>query len=189
MKVDRPIQSRYSVGQYLNDDDDVKIFHDLLNDLKYINTRGNDPITKEKFEVLKFFAEDDAWTALIPTNEAMTNAIAEGIIPDVTVNGWDDDLTAEELNSIKDWIDYHFIKGTVIFDDGMESGNFNTHLSYPSDDGKTTLYTQINIINDPNNLSILDATGQEVIVDHAKANILVKLGVVHKLDSVLKLKE
>jgi hypothetical protein len=169
--------------------EDVSIFHDMMNDLGYINERGSDPYTREKYQIVKFFAASDRWTAFIPTDEAMQKAINEGIIPDVTVKGWDDDLSSGALDSLKNWVDYHFIIDRIVLDDGNLSGEFNTNYDYLSEDGTEKLNTQITIMNEPSKLTILDATGQETVIDHAKANILIKKGAVHKLDSVLKLYE
>ncbi len=81
---------------------------------------------------------------------------------------------------------YHFLKGNVVFDDGKKSGTFNTNRTYKSEDGKTTLYSTMAITNEPKNLSIYDTSEQTVVLDHAKANILVRKGVCHKIDTVLK---
>lgn len=203
VKIDRPIETRYRLGQFVannqprysyNDvspyNEDVNIFYLLMKDLALINERKGDPIgTKEQWAEIKFTVSDDEWTAFIPTDDAMRKAIDEGIIPDVTVSGWKNGVSNDIIESLKNWVSYHFIKGDVIFDDGNLSGSFNTNYTYTDVDGKTTLYTKININNNPNELSILDATGNVIVVDHSKANILVKEGVVHKLDSVLKLYE
>jgi hypothetical protein len=71
-------------------------------------------------------------------------------------------------------------------DDGMKSGVFNTYRSYKDTDGKTTLYSTITISNIPKNLTIYDNNTQVVPLDHSKANYLVRKGVCHKIDTVLK---
>jgi hypothetical protein len=190
IKVDRPIQPRYVIGQYLVDDEDVSKFKDLLVDFNMLNLRVKDPITKEVIPNLKFYAGARQWSAFIPTNDAMQKAYDEGIIPEGSGRGWYSGLSTGQKDSITNWINYHFIRENVVFDDGSTGTNeYNSNYNYLSEDGKTTLYKKIDVNNDPNYISILDLTGQEVIVDRAKANILTKKGVVHKLDSVLKIYE
>lgn len=183
VKVDKPVESRFVIGQYLTTDPDVSEFKKQLVSARLLDERYRDPITKEIIPNLKFFAASKLWTAFIPTNDAMQKAYDEGIIPQKYPT------STEARDSVISWLMYHFIKENVIFDNGEKSGSFDSNSSYTDVDGKTTLYSQIVINNDPKNLSIRDVTGQEIPVDHAKANILIRKGVVHKLDAVLKLYE
>lgn len=183
IKVNRPVESRYVIGQYLTSDPDVSEFKNLLVSARLLDTRYRDPVTKEVIPNLKFFAGAKYWTALIPTNDAIAKARAEGIIPKSFPK------TTEGKDSVTNFIMYHFIKDKVVFDDGVESGSFSSNYSYTDVDGKTTVNAPIVIDNEPKNLKIRDITGQEVTLDHAKANILIKKGTVHKLDAVLKIYE
>ncbi len=183
VNVDSPIESRYVIGQYLSTDPDVSEFKNLLTSARLLDNRYRDPITKEIIPNLKFFAGAKYWTAFIPTNDAVEKAIADGIIPEKYPS------TTEGKDSVNNWLMYHFVKDDIVFDDGKLSGSFDSDHSYKSEDGKTTLYSQIVIKNAPKNMSITDVTGQEVILDHSKADILIRKGVVHKIDSVLKLYE
>ena len=179
IKVDNPVQSRLVMGDYLYNDPEVSEFTKLLLDAKLLR-KAQISETKEVYYNLAFLAADKYWTGFIPTNAAMQKARAEGIIPakfPTTTGGKD---------SINSFIMYHFLKGNVVFDDGEQSGKFNTNRTYKSEDGKTTLYSTVNITNQPKNLSIYDASEQTVVLDHSKANILVKKGVCHKIDTVLK---
>ncbi|MCF8380971.1 MAG: fasciclin domain-containing protein [Bacteroidales bacterium] len=176
VKVDNPIQSRVVMGKILYGamaDTSISKFVDLLVATKLLDTRFRDPITKEVIPNLKFLAADDYWTALIPTNEAMLKAEAEGLIP----------AAADSLNS---FIMYHFIKGDVVFDDGMESGVFSTNRTYRDTIDFSNQYSKITVTNLPGNLSVTDLSGQQVSVEHEDANILVRKGVLHKINSVLK---
>ena len=69
------------------------------------------------------------------------------------------------------------------------SGAFDTNYSYLDEDGKTKINSKLNIINEPQNLTIADITGQEVTVEHENADILVQKGVVHKINTALKYRE
>ncbi len=181
IKVENPVMSRYVMGQYLVADPEVSDFTKLLTDAKLLDMRYKDPITKEVIPNLKFLAAAKYWTAFIPTNAAMAKARAEGLIPAKYPTS-----TAGK-DSVNSFIMYHFVKDDVVFDDGKKSGNFKTNRTYKSEDGKTTLNATVLISNTiPKNLSIQDISGQVVNLDHAKANILVRKGVCHKIDTALK---
>ena len=181
IKVENPVMSRYVMGQYLVSDPEISEFTKLLSDAKLLDMRYKDPVTKEVIPNLKFLAAGKYWTGFIPTNEAMAKARAEGIIPPkypTSTSGKD---------SVNSFIMYHFVKDDVIFDDGKKSGTFNTNRTYKSEDGKTTLNSTVLITNTvPKNLTIQDVSKQVVNLNHAKANILVRKGVCHKIDTVLK---
>ena len=107
-------------------------------------------------------------------------ARAEGIIPP----GWPKTTTGRD--SVNNFLKYHFVINNVIFDDGKASGIFDTYFTYKDPlDATKTLNAKIEIMNSPNNLSIKDNSGQIVQVDHANANILVRKGVIHKINTVL----
>jgi uncharacterized surface protein with fasciclin (FAS1) repeats len=175
IKVDNPVESRVVMGKILAGDladPDVSDFAQLLIDTRLLDSRYKDPITKENIPILKFLAASNYWTAFIPTNAAMAEARAAGLVP-----------TASD--SLNNFLMYHFVKNKVIFDDGLNSGNFDTNQTYKDETG-TTVNAILKVVNTPGNLSIEDISGQVVNIDHADANILVRKGVVHKINSVLK---
>jgi hypothetical protein len=110
----------------------------------------------------------------------MAQARAEGIIPakyPTTTSGKD---------SVNSFIMYHFVKDAVVFDDGKLEGNFKTNRTYKNEEGVNTNST-LHITNSiPKNLSVQDIAKQSIDINHEKANILVRKGVCHKIDTVLK---
>ena len=189
VKVDKPIESRVVMGRVLSgqfsnsvdfSDPDLSEFSKLLVSANMLDARFRDATTKENIPNLKFLAAYKKWTAFIPTNEAMAKARAEGIIPP----GWPKTTTGRD--SVNNFLKYHFVINNVIFDDGKASGIFDTYFTYKDPlDATKTLNAKIEIMNSPNNLSIKDNSGQIVQVDHANANILVRKGVIHKINTVL----
>jgi len=179
VKVDKPIESRYVMGKYLLSDPEVSEFADLLVTAKLLDARYKDPITKETIPNLKFLAAGLYWTGFIPTNVAMQKARDEGVIPAKYPS------STAGRDSINKFLQYHFVIGKTIFDDGNNSGTFNTYSSYRDDEGKTNYYT-LSVSNIPNNLSIYDNAEQVVFLNHSKANYLTRKGVCHKIDTVLK---
>lgn len=165
--ITTPIKSNYGMGKYITQDPEVSKFRDLLVAARFLVTRQLDPITRDTIPNLKFLAEADYWTAFIPTNAAIDAAEAQGLIP-------------TDNDSLKQFLLYHFIKKSVIFDDGVAKG------VYPTSFAIGTESTTLKINNELNNLSIEDHSLQVVNVDHSKANILVLKGVIHKINSVLK---
>lgn len=205
VKVDKPLESRYTMGQFFADNnsvrpqanyndispynDDISIFFLMMRDLALVSNDIMIVDTREAICRIQFLPYADYWTAFVPTNAAMQQAISEGIIPDVTVANWKRNLSSGALDSLTNWVHYHFIVGDVVLADGSTSGEFHTHFTYYGEDGKTKLNTPITINNDSNNLTITDATGNVTTINEENDNFLVKEGVVHKLDSVLKLYE
>lgn len=168
--VTTPIKSNYSMGKFLVQDPELSQFKELVVKANLI-AKQLDPLTKDTIQNLKFLAEADYWTALIPTNAAMDAAVAAGIIP-------------TEKEELKKFILYHFIRKNVIFDDGKQSGAFETNRTLVTPIG--TEYLTLKITNTLNNMTVEDNSKQMITVDHAKANFLVRKGVVHKINSVLK---
>ena len=179
VKVDNPVMSRFVMGQYLTTDPEVSDFAKLLTDARLLDVRYRDPVTREIIPNLKFLAVSNYWTGFIPTNEAMAKARAEGIIPAKYPSS-----TAGK-DSVNSFIMYHFVRDDVVFDDGKDSGTFKTNRTYKDENGVTTNATVL-IKNELHALTLTDIAGQNVTVQHSKANYLVRKGVCHKIDTVLK---
>lgn len=190
VKVDKPVQSRYVMGKFLSgqftttinlSDPDVSEFAALLVSANLLDARFRDAITRENIPNLKFLAAAKYWTGFLPTNEAMAKARAEGIIPAKYPT------TTAGRDSIDKFLKYHFLQNSVVFNDGKLSGNLDSHATYKDPtDGKTTLNFKLRVMNSPNDLRIQDNSGQIVTVEPNQANYLVRKGVVHKINSVLK---
>ncbi len=186
VKMDHPIESRIVLGHILYgdySDTTLSEFETICEDLRLLTAKFKDPVTKENIPALKFLAGSDYWTAFIPTNEAMEKARAEGIIPREIPT------SSEGKDSLTNFIYYHFIRDDVIFDDGEQSGIFETNQTYTDTVDNVIRNSTVEIINSPENLSVKDLSGQVVTVEHENANILVRKGVVHKINSVLKYSE
>jgi uncharacterized surface protein with fasciclin (FAS1) repeats len=190
VKVDYPIASRFLMGQFLNNghnidegpaDPDVSEFAQLLIDHRLLDNRFRDPVTREVIPNLKFLSAAQYWTGFIPTNAAMAEARAQGIIPDEYPPASDTEGRAK----IDRFLKYHFVEGDVIFDDGNKSGIFNTHYSF-SDEDNVLQRGKLIISNSPGNLTITDNIGQVITLEHDNANTLVRKGVAHKINTVLR---
>jgi uncharacterized surface protein with fasciclin (FAS1) repeats len=183
VKVDYPVGTRLVMGKILAGDladPDVSEFVDLLIETKLLQDKFRDATTKENIPNLKFLAASKYWTAFIPTNEAMAKAREEGIIP------YEFPTTSAGKDSLDKFLKYHFIPGNVIFNDGKSSGTFDTYYTYRDPETNSNVGAKVEITNSPNNLAIQDIGGRVVNVETENANTIVRKGVVHKINSVLK---
>jgi uncharacterized surface protein with fasciclin (FAS1) repeats len=171
--TDNPIKSKYVMGKYILADPDFSKFAALLVSTELLKPLNVNLTTRDTLPNLKFLNEAATWTGFIPTNAAMTMAEDSGWIP--TNN---DDL--------KLFLQYHFIRKSTIFDDGQVSGSFPSQRIESISAIEGTKYATLVIDNVKDNMTVTDHSGQVVAVDHATANQLVRKGVAHKINHVLK---
>lgn len=169
--IDHAIRTYYTFSQTMLNDPETSEFANLMIGAGLLNPNFIDPYTKDTIPRISFISEADYWTAFIPTNDAMIQATAEGLIP-------------ADPDSLKDFISYHFIRKSTIFDDGNLSGDFTTNSIQSTTGG--IIYHKVKVDNAKNNLSVTDGAGNKVTVSHANANSLVRSGVMHKITTVLK---
>jgi uncharacterized surface protein with fasciclin (FAS1) repeats len=179
--IDKPVKSKFLLGDFFVKDPDLSQFTKLLKNNKLLTVKP-DPISKDTIAALTFLTEASYWTAFGPTNAAMDAAAAAGILP------------KDKTDAMKNFLLYHFVRKNVIFDDGGNaetgmglSGTYDSERILLVDPIIGTTYVPLKIVNEPNNLSVEDASGQVVKVDHAVANILARKSVGHKINSVLKI--
>ena len=157
-------------------DPDMSEFANLLIQAEMLDPNYVDQLTKDTIPNLSFLNEADYWTAFIPDNDAVAEAIADGYVPE---------YDPENAQPFKEVLQYHFIRKSAIFDDGKLSGTFPTNR-VEEVTALGTIYSEVEISNSTHNLVITDLSGQSVPVDHANANAIVQKGVVHKIPSFLK---
>jgi uncharacterized surface protein with fasciclin (FAS1) repeats len=174
--IENPIMSKWKMGQQIMSDPDMSEFANLLIQAEMLDPNYVDQLTKDTIPNLKFLNEADYWTAFIPDNDAVAEAIADGYIPE---------YDPENAQPFKEVLQYHFIRKSTIFDDGKLSGPFPTNR-VEEVTALGTIYSEVEISNSTHNLVITDLSGQSVPVDHANANAIVQKGVVHKIPSFLK---
>lgn len=169
--VSKAIRTSYTFGQYIMDDPNLSVFADSMISTGLLLPDAIDPYTMDTIPKINFIDGADYWTAFIPDNDAMADAAAQGLIP-------------SDADALKDFLQYHFIRKSVIFDDGQLSGDFTTNsINEVTPLGIT--YNKVSITNSANNLAVTDGSGNTVSVAHANADALVEGGVAHKITSVL----
>jgi uncharacterized surface protein with fasciclin (FAS1) repeats len=170
--VDEPIMTNYRMGDCIYKNPEFSDFADLLVQSNMLTPNYFDINTGDSIAYLKI-GSSNQWTAFIPTNAAMAAARSAGLVPDVT-----------QKNDLRKFLQYHFIKDVTLFDDGTQSGNFETpRVESTTSDG--TVYSTIAINNTPQMLKVTDHSGNTLIVNHKDANVLVRNGVVHAINTVL----
>jgi uncharacterized surface protein with fasciclin (FAS1) repeats len=170
--VDKPVKTKWEMGQSIMANPNFSEFAELLIQTQLLDPLFVDPISEDTIPNLKLLTEADYWTAFIPNNNAVLSAKAAGLIP-------------SDIEELKNFLAYHFLRGKTIFDDGKVSGVFHSSRK-DKVTSEGTVYTDFTISNSINNLSVTDHSGQVVQVDHAHANALVLKGVVHEITSVFK---
>ncbi|MFC2137000.1 fasciclin domain-containing protein [Bacteroidota bacterium] len=171
--IDNVIKEPLNVAQMLLADPDYSSFTDLLYEAELLE----DSSLQDRYEETIFYprvlfiAESDQWTVFAPDNQAISDAQAAGIIP-------------AELEALQDFLEYHFMRESCVFDDGVSSGSFPTQRY--TIDGEIIRYSKLNITNTINNLQVQDNSGQIISVLHENANTLAEFAVIHKISNCLK---
>jgi uncharacterized surface protein with fasciclin (FAS1) repeats len=177
-KVSDVLKSDRTFGNLIANDPDLSALEHLFIYSELLKP-STDATTKDSLWNITFLSQADRWTGFLPTNAAIAQAKADGIIPA-------EDGTKDNKAAIKLILQQQFLRKVVIFDDGdpTKSGLFNSNFVDPASlDGN---YTQVTVDNQVNNLSITDHSGQVINVDHANADLLVRKGVAHKINAILK---
>ncbi|HPB05728.1 MAG TPA: fasciclin domain-containing protein, partial [Prolixibacteraceae bacterium] len=171
--MDEPLLSNYAMGDYIYNTPDFSDFAALMVKAGLLDPEYIDPATNTVVPNVKFISAG-SWTAFIPTNAAMAAALRDGIVSD--------EMKTPELRK---FIHYHFIRTATIFDDGKQSGDFQT-ARVESTSTQGTVYSNLTVNNTPGNLQVTDHSGRTTTISHQNANVLVQRGVVHKINNVLK---
>jgi uncharacterized surface protein with fasciclin (FAS1) repeats len=172
--LDEPIMTNLKMGDFIYNQPELSDFSELLVKAQLLDPNYVDMTTLDTVPNLKFLGEAYYWTAFIPTNTAMANARSAGLVPDES-----------DIDALKNFLLYHFIRKSTIFDDGRISGEFPTNFI----EGKTSAgpkYATLTISNSSGNLDLTDHSGAKISVNHSDADALVRYGVVHKINTVLK---
>jgi uncharacterized surface protein with fasciclin (FAS1) repeats len=180
--LDNTIKRPSTAGMLMKADPDLSEFFALLDSAKLIAKKQN-PNNEDKNDQIYFVSFMDEkisnqWTVLAPTNQAIADARAANLIPSVT-----------SKDTLVNFLKYHFVKYQAAFDDNKFSGIATTE-SVDTVISKITVYETLTFnSNGVYNLSVQDKTGQVVTINHADADRLVEMGVLHKINKVLITKQ
>ncbi|MFA9391109.1 MAG: fasciclin domain-containing protein [Prolixibacteraceae bacterium] len=157
-------------ARFISKDPDLSEFYNLLFEAELADT-AIDAETNIEYPEINFLKEFKEYSVFAPSNDALNTARSNGLMP-------------SDIDSLKQFIRYHFVVNNVIFNDGKLNGNLST-ARIDSSNIEATYYTPIQVVNSKNNLRLVDRSGSNINVNNSTANYLVQFGVVHKIDKVL----
>lgn len=116
------------------------------------------------------------YTMLVPNNEAIAQAVANGDLPSSTKPG---DQAGKDR--IKRFIQYHILKNSFAID-GKKTGLFETLCRNIEGEAQSVTV----VLNQPDQLGVRDNSGNVVNADVANSNLLGQRTLVHSLNGYLK---
>jgi uncharacterized surface protein with fasciclin (FAS1) repeats len=170
--IDNSIKAPYNAAEYILNDPELSDFGTMLDTLNLIDSIQADyEIPGVRFPRINFMNQLNQWTVFAPTNQALADAVIAGLLP-------------TDEDELKEFVYYHFVRGTTVFDDGEFSGTLPTHRK-DAIIGSDIFYESVDMSNAIHSLTVTDMTGQDVTVEHTDANRLIEGGSLHKINSVL----
>lgn len=116
------------------------------------------------------------YTAFIPTNEAIEQAVADGYLP-AEVSPSDN----ADKQHIANFIRYHILANKTIIPNGVEAGIFETLQKNIEGD-----VSNIRVFNQEGLLQVQDNFGTTATVVNANSNKLANFAILHQIDTYLK---
>jgi len=126
---------------------------------------------------------DNKYTILVPDNNAIAQAIKDGLLPGNKTTGalpTSAPTNQEQVDLVRKFILYHIINGETVAADGKKSDNFLT--LYQTEDGTGTL---VSVLNEPGNMVITDRTLRAAVVSPAESNQLSNRALIHSINNYL----
>lgn len=125
---------------------------------------------------LKDFDKTKFNTLLVPSNDAMKQAIADGVLPKIGFNPFTD----EEMNRVSAFVLYHCLRKKLVIP-GMEGTGLSA-TNYATVDGTKF----VNVINaGVDDVQFEDVNGKKVPIIPSKSTVLANRAVIHLLDGYL----
>lgn len=134
------------------------------------------------------------YTVFIPTNDAIVQAVKDGVLPGTPATGvpnFTPTATADKDNVAR-FIYYHIVSGITIAPDGKKSPNGTAQPTLLKN--ATGDVVNVNIVNQPNNLRVIDVNARSATVTPpnnasyfpATSNYLGTRTLFHQIDNYLK---
>ncbi|MDN3669516.1 fasciclin domain-containing protein [Echinicola jeungdonensis] len=127
------------------------------------------------------------FTVLIPSNEAINTAVADGVLPaDPQTND------PEEIEQITNFLKYHFVPRNTIVPDGKKIVSANGSdfpTLYTTVDGETkevVIDNSADGFQEPYTMTVTDLNGNVANVNIENSNVLASYAVLHEIDRVLE---
>jgi uncharacterized surface protein with fasciclin (FAS1) repeats len=153
-------------ARYIFNNNDFSELYALLNKAKLVD-EVYDKDDKIYYKRLKFLNQYEHWTGFLPDNDAITNALANNLIPQDTLE-------------LVQFLKYHFVGNEVITDYQTVSNDYAT-----ASVSSTGALRKLNIQSQPKQMVVTDGSGKTVQIDHNTANEFVSDGIAHRIKTVL----
>ncbi len=123
------------------------------------------------------------YTILVPTNNAVKQAVIDGVIPGNATTGEPsfNPGASEDKLRIANFIQYHFINNRTIIPDGQVEGVVESVLKNPLGNG-----IRLTVYNEPGNMQVIDVNNRAANVIVSQSNHLSNRAVIHLIDNYLK---
>jgi len=126
---------------------------------------------------------DYNYTVLIPSNQAISDAIKAGLLPGNATTGalpTANPTSQADIDKVRKFILFHIINGASIVPDGKKSDNYLTLLQTEAGDA-----TLVEVVNAKDNMVVFDRKGRQANVINATSNQLSSRTVIHTIDNYL----
>jgi hypothetical protein len=125
---------------------------------------------------------DNKYTILVPDNEAIKQAVRDGLLPGTPSTGAliTSAPTDAQAEVIRKFILYHIINGESIVTDGRKADNYLT--LFQTEKGDNTL---VNVLNEIGNLVITDMAGRTARINLSTSNQLSNRTIIHSINNYL----
>lgn len=123
------------------------------------------------------------YTALIPSNAAIMQAVRDGVLPGNVTTGAPsfNPSSPEDKLRIANFIQYHFINNRSIIPDGQVEGVVEAVLKNAFGNG-----IRLTVFNAPGSMQVVDVHNRAANVIVGQSNHLSNMAVIHLIDNYLK---
>jgi uncharacterized surface protein with fasciclin (FAS1) repeats len=126
-----------------------------------------------------------SYTFLIPNNEAIQQAVEDGVLPGIEAEdgsmqpNYSPD-NSDDITKVDQFILYHVLENKTVAPDGLENGLIGTVLN---DEFGETVY--LLVINDPGSLQFQDSSSRTADIIPSYSNNLADRSLIHLIDNYL----
>ena len=143
---------------------------------KFFNFLNNSSIYDKRTGEITGVSNGAFYTYFIPSNEAMEQAIADGVLPANPAT-----TVLSEKQKIESFLLYHILNRFAIIANGREEGRLESVYRTPQND-----VTTLSVSNKPNQLTVTDMKGRTAHVVNENSNVIANRSVMHQIDNYLQ---
>ncbi|MFD3002011.1 fasciclin domain-containing protein [Pontibacter toksunensis] len=142
----------------------------------FFNYLENASIYDKKTGEITSVSNGAFYTYFIPSNEAMEQAVADGVLPADPAT-----TVLAEKQKIESFLLYHILNRFALIANGREEGRLESVYKTPQGD-----VTTLSVANMPNQLTVTDMKGRTAHVVNENSNVIANRSVLHQIDNYLQ---